>query len=660
MEQPRASIEGGHDTRSFSIDSDRRRIIHESLNPNQIVTYAPKESFKLGYFDVLCLVVNFMIGTGVFNSHTRVLEGTDSIGASMLLWLAGIIYCLCGTFVYIEYGLNAPRYFINGVEQSVPRSGGDLNYLQFVFRRPAYRKNTVLMSICIFGICFITFGNMAGNAIKFSTGLLRAVGIKNPGNGPVRGMSIAVSLLTCFIHAFSRRGGIYLNNMFAMIKIAMLILIIVIAIMVAANAMPETHNVFMENVDSKKAFKLKNADANGYARAFLAVIFSFWGYEQPTNVLGEIARPHRKFPIGMGSGVALVCLLYMSVTLSYLVVVPKDVQMNGEGGVAQQFFAMTLGRRGDSDLGERIFNAFIAISSFGNMIVMTYTASRVKQEIAKEGFLPWARFFAQNTDLSFGRLLNWLGNKGLFARLLQVKWLAPAHHSEKTPVGAFVLHFASCLVLICVTWRMTPDEAYELLANLAVYVINCFFGIWIGLGILILRLKGPPKTAMPDGRDDLASEKRTWRDMTGRRIHSGLSVFCATYFTICNIWPIVMCWIPPNASARSSLTWWLVPTVAWSIIGLGTLWYLGFLSYANILRKDRTVFTVEKRPEFESMDPSNSETGYVLVHETTYLSWIAKETLEGQMDTSSQDEFEYLKREEHTGSGVFNDYLKRE
>ena len=60
------------------------------------------------------------------------MEGTRSTGASLLLWFAGIIYCLSGVHVYIEYGLNVPRYTINGIEQSVPRSGGDLNYLQYV------------------------------------------------------------------------------------------------------------------------------------------------------------------------------------------------------------------------------------------------------------------------------------------------------------------------------------------------------------------------------------------------------------------------------------------------------------------------------------------------------------------------------------------------
>ena len=44
-------------------DSDRRSIYEtHNDNPNEIVTYAPQERFRLGYFDVMCLVLNRMIG----------------------------------------------------------------------------------------------------------------------------------------------------------------------------------------------------------------------------------------------------------------------------------------------------------------------------------------------------------------------------------------------------------------------------------------------------------------------------------------------------------------------------------------------------------------------------------------------------------------------
>jgi hypothetical protein len=62
---PAGMLGHGHNVQADdaqSIDSDRMNIYASNDNPSQIVTHAPKERFRLGYFDVLCLVVNFMIG----------------------------------------------------------------------------------------------------------------------------------------------------------------------------------------------------------------------------------------------------------------------------------------------------------------------------------------------------------------------------------------------------------------------------------------------------------------------------------------------------------------------------------------------------------------------------------------------------------------------
>lgn len=258
------------------------------------------------------------IGTGIFESPQRVMRGTRSTGASLLLWFGGVIYCLCGTHVYIEYGLNVPRYTIDGVEQSVPRSGADLNYLQYVYPWPALRKNTVLFSACVFGIGFIAFGNMASNCISFATRLLRAADVEAPSTGTVRGIAIAIATLACFIHAFSRRGGIWLNNMLAVIKILILLLVIVTTIIVAAGGLPKTENYISSNTNAGENFDNASRDANGYAQAFLAILYSFSGFDQPNYVMGEISRPRIKYPIAMITGVSTVCLLYMAVNICYV------------------------------------------------------------------------------------------------------------------------------------------------------------------------------------------------------------------------------------------------------------------------------------------------------------------------------------------------------
>lgn len=51
-----------------------------------------------------------------------------------MFWFAGVVYALAGTHVYIEYGINIPRRRFEGVEQGIPRSGGELNYVSsFLF-----------------------------------------------------------------------------------------------------------------------------------------------------------------------------------------------------------------------------------------------------------------------------------------------------------------------------------------------------------------------------------------------------------------------------------------------------------------------------------------------------------------------------------------------
>lgn len=201
----------------------------------------------------------------------------------MLLWFFGILYSLSGAHVYIEYGLNVPRYVIDGVEQAVPRSGGDLHYLQFVYRWVRYKKGLILLSGCLFGISFICIGNMASNCISFALRVLQAAHPNDElNNGQVRAIAIAAAFFACFIHAVSRRGGIWLNNLLAVVKMSILFVIIITTFVVLGGRFKKSDgttvkNVFMENMHYKVAFKNPQgneegeATANGYAAAFLSI-----------------------------------------------------------------------------------------------------------------------------------------------------------------------------------------------------------------------------------------------------------------------------------------------------------------------------------------------------------------------------------------------------
>lgn len=187
---------------------------------------------------------------------------------------------------FITYDSHLPGAFIPSPSIAVADS---LKKLQYVYRRPRYKEGTVLYFACLYGISFICLGNMAGNSISFA---VRAYQATHPGtlasevDGPtVRGIAIAVATATCFTHAISRRGGILLNNVLALVKVGILLLIVITAIVVAAKGFKDGEgnpvaNVIGDNTGGSNAFAEASNEANGYAHAFLSIgmdLKDLWG-----------------------------------------------------------------------------------------------------------------------------------------------------------------------------------------------------------------------------------------------------------------------------------------------------------------------------------------------------------------------------------------------
>ncbi|CAG2012456.1 unnamed protein product [Fusarium graminearum] len=645
------------------------------IDKNIVVTETPTEPFQLTFIDVTCLVVNRMIGTGIFDSPRTVMRGVQSPGIAILFWLCGCIYALSGAHVYVEYGLNVPRYVIDGIEQSVPRSGGDLHYLQYVFPWPRYKKGIVMLSGVLYGISFICIGNMAGNCINCA---LRLVEAANPqkeagdlNGGTIRGIAIVIAIFPCLIHAFSRRGGILLNNLLAFIKVFMLIFMI-IATWVVAGA-PSGVRGIKANL-GKPIDDPNLIGGKAHAQAFLAIIFAFSGFNQPNYVLGEIKHPRKTYPRSMWWGVILVSTLYMAVNICYMLVVPVSEQE--QGNVAQQFFYIIFNPSAEDSKRyeiKRAVNAFLAISAFGNIVVMTYTAARMKQEIAKQGFLPFTSFLGRNRDVSLGRFLMWLQggerkptdqpveNRHQDTRKITgsrkprnrfFKFLNPSNHLEETPVGALVLHFTSCIVLILATYNTSASNAYAILSGLVAYLTSAFFGFFLSLGILILHFRGPPKTQPTltlrhHQVPDQGPVQRSWAQMIQRSVNPKLSIVCGFLYLVGNLYPIITVWVPSKLFSEESLDWWKVPVISWSILGFSGLWFLGFIGvvkYKYLTSRRKFVYLSE--PEFGPAESSENrhlsascddlsvgegatrsgQGGLILLHETIYRGWEGIET----------------------------------
>ena len=70
--------------------------------------------------------ISLRLGTGVFATPSKIFLGVGNAGTSLLLWAFGGLVALAGLHVWNELGLSVPRKY----ERSVPRSGGEKNYVR--------------------------------------------------------------------------------------------------------------------------------------------------------------------------------------------------------------------------------------------------------------------------------------------------------------------------------------------------------------------------------------------------------------------------------------------------------------------------------------------------------------------------------------------------
>jgi len=131
-------------------------------------------------------------------------------------------------------------------------------------------------------MAYIILGNMAGNCLIFGIRTLEAANVP-VADSAVRGLAVGVATFACVIHSFSRRGGIWLGNVFAIIKVLILLMVIVTGICTWAGAF-KTKNYVNENLAVNHAFAHPAQDSYGYTKAFLAVIFAWSGFDQPNYV----------------------------------------------------------------------------------------------------------------------------------------------------------------------------------------------------------------------------------------------------------------------------------------------------------------------------------------------------------------------------------------
>ena len=207
----------------------------------------------------------------------------------------------------------------------------------------------------------------------------------------------------------------------------------------------------------------------------------------------------------------------------------------------------------------------------------TYTDSKlVKQEIAKEGVLPFSLFFANSTTTPWARFRQrfWPSEKK--------KKKQPRYQPEQSPAAALFLHWMFSMVMIASTSSTTPDVAYTVLVWLYTYTVDVLIGFFVASGLLYLRYFG---------------ERKEWTANSGFKPWGGPTA--AIIYTAVCAYLLAAAFVPPTsgspfAKSTTGIEWYTVPTVGLGSLVLVFVYYLIFKHVYPPLLRGKKVLVVER------------------------------------------------------------------
>ncbi|KAK7679687.1 hypothetical protein QCA50_017184 [Cerrena zonata] len=219
-----------HDTGECSIKQNVNGAPVERVNPL---------GYNLDYVTAFYMVLQGMIGTGIFATPGSIVKSMGSIGSTL-------------------------------------RNGADVAFLEQAYPKPDFMIPTTYAAV---SVCL---SYLNSSSIAFGTYILLASGV-NSSAWAERGVGIAILTFACVLAAISSKLSLKLSNFLGFVKLVFMLFIVISGLVVlgGGSKVKDPHSVF------KNAWEGTTTNGNAISNAILKVSFSYGGTQYCIMLAGE-------------------------------------------------------------------------------------------------------------------------------------------------------------------------------------------------------------------------------------------------------------------------------------------------------------------------------------------------------------------------------------
>jgi amino acid transporter len=362
-----------------------------------------------------------MIGVGPFITIPILLAKMNGPQA-MLGWVIGAVVALCDGMVWAELGA------------AMPGTGGPYRYLSEAFG--PRRLGRLMSFLFIWETIFLAPLSIGSGAVGFAQ-YARFLA-KDMGWWTEKSIAMGVCLLiTALLYRDIRSVG--------RLSVALWVVVVLTAASITAAG--------LLNFDPKRAFDFPPGAFTpsasfffGLGGATLIAMYDFGGYNNVCFFAGEVRRPERVIPRSILLSVVAVAVLYLTMNVTILGVVPWREAIKSTA-IVSDFIQRLYG-----GAAARVITVLVLWTTFASVFAVLLGYSRVPYAAAADGrfFQPFARLHPLKHFPSFSVLF--IGICSAFACLLNLDALINA-----LIVIQVLVQFMAQIVAVTMIRRTRPD-----------------------------------------------------------------------------------------------------------------------------------------------------------------------------------------------------------
>jgi APA family basic amino acid/polyamine antiporter len=305
---------------------------------------------QIGLRTATAAVVGETIAVGIFLTPAGMAKSLGSPMWLLLVWLLTGAMALCGALCYGEL---AARF---------PEAGGGYVYLREAYGRP--------LAFLYGWMAFLVMD--PGLTAALAVGMAGYVGIMLPLSPTgLKALAVAVLLALAAVNIAGVREGARLLRWLTALKLGLLFFVVAWGF---ASGRGQWSNFTPFAAQRAGSAPL----AAALAGAFVGAFFSFGGWWDLSKLSGEVREPERNLPRALVRGVAVVTVVYVLVSASFVYLVPLGAVTSGETFAAQAGAALF----GAS--GALAFSAVVVVAVLGSLAAITISAPRVYYAMARD------------------------------------------------------------------------------------------------------------------------------------------------------------------------------------------------------------------------------------------------------------------------------------